>query len=402
MNLETEYLGMHFENPFVLASAPTTATGDMIERAFDQGWAGAVIKTLIPEQVRNVSNRFATLKLHNQLMAFQNFELLSERGPEEWYRDIRKLKENYPDKIVISSIMEDARDPDQWIQMAKCSQDAGADMVELNFSCPHGYPEKGKGAAIGQNADYAASIVGWIRESGAISIPLIPKLTAAAADISHIGEAVAKAGARGLCAINTVPSFMGFDLKTLTPKASVAGRSTTGGYSGPGIKPLALRCAYELAKSPGLPLMASGGIFSGFDAAEFMLLGAPIVQVCTAVMWEGYGIVSRLRQELMTFMSWHRFSCINDFLGKGLELVVSHAELDHSYHPAVRVDRERCAACGKCMTSCTDAGHQALELRDGRIHVDESRCVGCSLCMHVCTRGAIQLQQRSGGYASAN
>ena len=262
MNLKTEYVGIGLENPFVLGSAPPTGDGDMIARAFERGWAGAVIKTLIPEVVRNVGNRFASLKVNHQLMAFQNFELLSERGPELWYRDIERLKKSFPHKVVISSIMGDARSPDQWVQLALGSQEAGADIIELNFSCPHGYPEKGKGSAIGQNAEYAASIVAWLNECPDLRIPLVPKLTAATADISHIGEAVAKAGAAGLCAINTVPSFMGFDLKTMTPLASVGGYSTTGGYSGPGIKPIALRCIYELSRNPGLPLMASGGIFS--------------------------------------------------------------------------------------------------------------------------------------------
>lgn len=390
MNFETKYLGITFENPFVLASAPPTANGEMIARAFELGWAGAVIKTLIPEAVHNVCNRFSTLKLNNQLMAFQNFELVSERSPEDWYRDLVALKRRFPQKVLISSIMGDARSPDQWISLALGSQEAGADMIELNFSCPHGYPEKGKGSAIGQNAEYAAKIVSWLKECKALKVPIIPKLTAATADISHIGEAVACAGATGLSAINTVPSFMGFDLKSLTPKPAVDGRSTTGGYSGPGIKPIALRCIYDLAKNPGLPLMASGGIFSGFDAAEFMLLGAPVMQVCTAVMWEGYGIIAKLQKDLRTFMDWHGFESVNDFLGKGCELVVAHADLNREYRLVAKIDQKKCVTCKKCMICCNDAGHQAIELHDHQLAVGE-RCTGCSLCLQVCSRQAISL-----------
>jgi len=126
-------------------------------------------------------------------------------------------------------------------------------------------------------------------------IPIIPKLTAAVADIRFIGEELAQAGAHGFCAINTIPSFFGFDLKTLRPKPDIGGRTSYSGYSGPGIKPIALRAVIEICQSTGLSVMASGGIASGFDAAEFMLLGAPVVQVGTEAMLRGFGLVDKMQ-----------------------------------------------------------------------------------------------------------
>jgi len=314
MDLSVNYLGKRFENPFILASAPPAGNIEMISRAFEAGWAGAVIKTLIKEPVKNLQNRFAVNKVGKKIIAFENFELLSEKTPEEWYEGIISLKKRFPNKIIVGSIMGDAKDREQWIELAIGCEEAGCDFIELNFSCPHGYPEKGKGSAIGQNAEFASRIVKWVKDEAKITVPIIAKLTAAVSDISHIGESVANEGADGICAINTFPSIMGFDLKTLQPKASVNGFSTSGGYSGPGLKPIALRAVNDLIKNPGLPIMASGGISTGFDAAEFMLMGAPIIQVGTAVMLEGYSLIDKMKGEISECMNWHCFTRIDDFL----------------------------------------------------------------------------------------
>jgi len=394
MDISVEYLGKRFENPFVLASGPPAANLDMISRAFEAGWAGAVIKTLIREPVKNLHNRFAVNKINKKIMAFENIELLSERTPEEWYVDIRLLKKRFPEKIIIGSIMGDAKSDEHWIELSLGCQDAGVDFIELNFSCPHGYPEKGKGSAIGQSAEFSSKITGWLKDNRRITIPIIPKLTAAVPDISYIGEAVAKAGADGISAINTFPSLMGFDLHTLEPKASVRGFTTAGGYSGPGLKPIALRCVSQLVKSPGLPVMACGGVSSGYDAVEFILLGAPIVQVCTSVMLQGYSIVSKMKEDLSQFMSLHNFSTIQDFIRIGNKSICQFSDLDKTYDVKVSIEPDKCNGCESCYVSCRDGGYQAIEMRDKLPFIDENKCQGCSLCFQVCPTGAIKIVEK--------
>jgi dihydropyrimidine dehydrogenase (NAD+) subunit PreA len=393
MDIKTSYLGVGFENPFILASAPPAANGDMIRRAFEAGWAGAVVKTIGMETVKNPGNRFAVNRHKGSIIGFENLELLSELAPDAWFRIIMDLKREFPDKVIIGSIMGDARSADEWISLARGCQDAGADLLELNFSCPHGYPEKGKGAAIGQNPDYSAAITGWLNGCADISIPIIPKLTAAVADIQHIGEAVAKAGADGICAINTVPSMFGFDLKTLRPKPDIHGMTAFGGYSGLGIKPIALRAVASLCRSPGIPVMACGGIQSGYDAAEFMLLGAPVCQVCTAVMVKGYGIIKGMQKDLSEFMEWHGFEHTEAFIGRCKDQIVPFSSLSRENGFAAVLVAERCSSCGACHTACRDGGYQAVQWDGGLPVFDTTRCSGCSLCRHVCPKEAIVMRK---------
>lgn len=383
-------------NPFILASAPPTATPAMIERAFEAGWAGAVIKTLIDEPVRNLSNRFGVNKIGNRMVGFKNIELLSEWPPEKWFAGAAGLKKKFPDRLIIGSIMADARDFDGWRRLALGCQESGMDMVELNFSCPNGYPEKGKGSAIGQNETVAAEIVRQIKSDPRIIFPVIPKLTPNVTDIAFIGEELAKAGADAFCAINTVSSLLGFDLSTLHPIVNVNGFSAAGGYSGPGIKPIALRCVHDLVCTPGLPVMGCGGCMMAEDAVEFLLLGAGLVQLATAVMFSGYPLIRRLTAGMTDFMDQHGFETVADFRGLGLKRIRRFEQLDPAFRTLAVIDKDRCKCCKKCVTSCMDGGYQAISsISDAENpSIDPEKCAGCSLCTIVCPFGAIHMEPR--------
>ena len=391
-----KFMGLPLINPLILASAPPTATPAMIERAFETGWAGAVIKTLIDEPVRNLSNRFGINKIGSRMAAFKNIELLSEIPPEVWFNGVVHLKNKFPDRLIIGSIMADAHDFDGWRRLALGCQESGMDMVELNFSCPNGYPERGKGCAIGQNEIIAADIVRNIKADRRITIPIVPKLTPNVTDISFIGEELVRAGADAFCAINTVPSLLGFDLSTLCPRVNVDGYSATGGYSGPGIKPIALRCIYDLVCKPGIPVMGCGGCMTGDDVVEFLLLGAGAVQLATAVMFNGYPLIEQLLSKILDFMDRHGFETIAGFQGLGLERIKRFDQLNSEYRTMAVIDTEKCKRCQKCFIACRDGGYQAISILSDVASplVDSEKCVGCSLCSLVCPFDAIHMKEK--------
>ncbi|NCC53705.1 MAG: 4Fe-4S dicluster domain-containing protein, partial [Spartobacteria bacterium] len=351
----------------------------------------------VEESVHNLCNRFGSNRIGKHMYGFKNIELVSEISAQEWFDGARELKARYPDRYLIGSIMADAKDYDGWIRLTRGCQEAGMDMVELNFSCPNGYPERGKGCAIGQDEHIACEIVRHIKADPRITVPIAPKLTSAVTDIVFIGEELARAGADAFCAINTVPSLLGFDLSRMTPKVNVNGHTASGGYSGYGIKPIALRCVHELVGSPGLPVMGCGGCMNGDDAVEFLLLGAPVVQLATAVMFEGFALIDRLKKDMIRFMDGQGYDSVNDVVGAGHSRIISFDQLDAAFETVAQVDMLRCTRCGKCETACQDGAYQAIGMAAPGAYptIDHEKCVGCSLCAHVCPFDAIQMVERN-------
>jgi dihydropyrimidine dehydrogenase (NAD+) subunit PreA len=386
---------LRYVNPFLLASGPPTASGEQIRRAFRLGWAGAVTKTIVPDgmEIRDVSPRFAAWKGPGAgMLGFENIELLSKRDVSYWTGEIAAIRNEFPDRVLIASIMA-SPDPAQWQALAGAVQDAGASAVELNVSCPHGMPERGVGAAIGQHPDLVAGVTRAVRTVA--KVPLIVKLTPNVTDIVPVGKAAIENGADILAAINTVQCLMGIDLESLEPLPAVDGQSTFGGYSGPAVKPVGLRVIAQLAQNFPVPLMGIGGISRWQDAAEYIAAGASAVQVCTAAMWEGAGIIREMNEGLSAYLARKRFAGIGALRGRALPRIVSHAALSRDgVQVAMAGFPDRCIACGRCVTACRDGGCHALSLADRLVVVDRKTCDGCSLCTLVCPEGVLVMRVR--------
>jgi len=402
MVLKVNFLGVEFENPFILSSAPPTAKGEMIARAFEAGWAGAVVKTMVPEGtvMENVRPRFWALSFPGyeeepkKIYTFHNIELTSDRPLSTWLDEIKYLRKQFPKKVVIGSIMADGNDKRGWQELARSAESAGVQILELNFSCPHGgMPGECVGKAIGQDPNIAARIMGWVRES--VKIPVLVKMTPNITDVTIVGNAVKKAGADGLTAINTISSLPGIDINTFEPLPSVAGYSAFSGYSGPGIKPVALRVVMELAEGVGLPISGVGGISSWKDAVEFILCGATTVQLATAVMLNGYEIIEDLKEGLSCYMEDKGFSSIEDFRGLAVGKIKDLMELDRKFNVKSHIDELLCIKCDICYRACRDGGYQAIEPDENRLaHINKDKCSGCSLCFQVCpVEGCINMEQ---------
>ncbi|MBI5507767.1 MAG: NAD-dependent dihydropyrimidine dehydrogenase subunit PreA [Deltaproteobacteria bacterium] len=389
--LAVDFLGFHLQNPFILASAPPTNTVEMIARAFERGWAGAVTKTIPLEKVPVVNT---TPRIHSiafagfeeearRVYAFGNIELVSEKHADYWMAGITKLRRDFPDRFLMASIMADAGAKDDWVELATRAEKAGACALELNFSCPHGgMPPHAVGAAIGQDPTIAKRIVGWVR--AAVKIPIVVKLTAAVTDLRQLGQTLIEAGADGFCTINSFPVILGVDLKTHSPLPSVSGKGNVGGLTGRALKPIALRATSEIAPL-GKPVSGCGGISTWEDAAEFVLLGASTLQVCSAVMLEGYDVITDLKDGLLSYLEENGATQLSELCGKALKNVVPHSALDVRTRRVSAVDLSTCSRCGKCAIACRDAGYQAItDGADRTPMVDRDKCDGCGLCVQVC------------------
>lgn len=330
--LATTVDGLALSNPFVIGSGPPGTNLSVINRAFREGWGAVIAKTvsLDASKVVNVSPRYA--KLHaasGEVIGWENIELISDRPFSIWLDEFKKAKDQHPDGVLIASIMEEYS-RDRWIEIVERCEAAGVDGFELNFSCPHGLPERKMGAAMGQNPELLEEVCGWVMS--AAKTPVWAKMTPNITHIEDPARAALRAGCHGISAINTIRSVMGVNLETLRPEPTVEGYTTPGGYSSRAVKPIALRMCMEVAQLirkefPGRTLSGLGGVESGEDAAEFILLGSDTVQVCTGVMKFGYGCVKTMSGQLLAFMDKHGFETLADFKGKSLDYFTTHADL---------------------------------------------------------------------------
>jgi dihydropyrimidine dehydrogenase (NAD+) subunit PreA len=389
-SLEIEFCGIRCQNPFFLASSAVCTNYEMVARAFDAGWAGVYYKTICMQEIREVSPRFDAVYENGKrgdFFGFRNMEQLSENPVETDFAILKRLKQEYPSKVVIASIM--GQTEEDWKQLARMAQEAGCDAVELNFSCPQ-MRLTGMGSDVGQDPELVTFFTAIVKRS--VSIPVIPKMTP---NIAHIAEPAMAAyfgGADAISAINTIKSV------TMGDGSEVNGCQTGSGYSGRAVKPIALRHILAMAKNPmmkNIQLSGVGGIETWSDALEFIQLGCNNVQVCTAVMQYGSRIVEDLILGLQHYMARRGISRLDQLVGELLPKFVLPADLDRNTVVYPKTDREKCIGCGRCYTSCRDGGHQAISFgEDRRPKVNAAKCVGCLLCRLVCPTGAIDVSKR--------
>jgi dihydropyrimidine dehydrogenase (NAD+) subunit PreA len=395
-DLSINFCGVRSPNPFWLASGPPSNTAYQVMRAFDAGWGGAVWKT-IGEPIINTVSRYGSIDLKNErMMGLNNIELISDRSIESNLREIAEVKKRFPKHTVIASLMVESK-REVWHDIVRRTEDSGADMLELNFGCPHGMSERGMGAAVGQVPEYATMITGWVKEVA--RTPVIVKLTPNVTDIAHMARAAKAGGADAVSLVNTFNSIVGVDLNTYAPRPAVAGRGSHGGYCGPAVKPIALHMVSSVAKAVDIPVSGIGGIGNWRDAVEFMLLGSTSVQVCTAAMHYGFRIVRDMIDGLENYLEEKQLTSAMEIVGKSVPNIDDWGNLDLNYKIVAKIDSGKCIGCNLCYIACEDGAHQCIRVdervpgdlrnQDGVLakHVPqvlEDECVGCNLCALVC------------------
>lgn len=387
-DLSVEFCGIRCENPFFLSSSIVGSNYEMTARALSMGWAGVAFKTISGFVPKETSPRFARLeKEDNPMVGFKNIEQISDHTLEENLEYLKRLKTDFPEKVIIASIM--GRDEQEWTELAELVEKAGADIVECNFSCPHMSGE-GLGSDIGTNPELVARYTAAVRKG--TGIPVLAKMTPNITNMEIPALAAVQNGADGIAAINTLKSVMNVNLHSFASEPDVCGKSTTGGYSGKAVKPVALRFIHDLKTDRRLaevPVSGMGGIETWRDACEFLALGCGTVQVTTAVMQYGYRVIDDLTDGLKRYLQKEKMSGLNELIGRALPNMVPAESLDRDSICFPKFIRENCLGCGRCFLSCQDGGHQAIAMKQDKPVLLPEKCVGCQLCTLVCPGEAI-------------
>lgn len=389
-DLSVEFLGVHFENPFCLSSSPVGNCYEMCAKAYDEGWAGVVFKTIGPGDflIDEVSPRFDALtKEGTPFVGFKNMEQIAEHPLEQNLEDLRKLKAAYPNKVLIASIMGPTEE--DWEELARLVTEAGADMIEMNLSCPQ-MTTHAMGSDVGTNAELCKSFCAAVKRGS--KLPMMAKMTPNITDMVPVAKACLEGGADGIAAINTIKSVCNVDLNRKIGMPIVNGKSAISGYSGKAVKPVALRFVQQLRTGiPGVEISGIGGIETWEDAAEFLLLGSTTLQVTTSIMQYGYRIVEDMKNGLEHYMEEQGVDSLMDLIGIANSNIIPAEELDRDYVVYPEFDTEKCIGCGRCYVSCYDGAHQAIswDEENRKPSCDHNKCVGCHLCALVCPVKAI-------------
>lgn len=385
-DLSVEFCGFKMKNPFMLSSSPVSNSAEMCARAFEAGWGGVAYKTVVTDRIPIVHPSPRMQGYHAagaRLAGLQNVEQTSDRGLKANLLDMTYLKRHWPDRLLMASIM--GFSGPEWVELAKACTDAGADMLELNFSCPHMTVE-GSGAKVGQHDELVQRFTEMVR--GVTKVPLVAKLTPNVTDMNAAALHAKKGGADGIAAINTVRGLIGVGLDDLVPAPNVFGKGAISGYSGPAVKPIGLRFIAEVAanKDVALPLSGVGGIETWVDALEYLLVGATTVQVTTGVIHYGYRIVEDMIEGLTDYLDSKGIARVTEVVGKALPKLHETDAFDLKRQGVAKYDLEKCVGCGQCHIVCADAGGKALgwDAALRRPVLDEGKCLSCMVCSFVC------------------
>ena len=395
VSLEIDFCGVHCENPFFLSSSVVGSNYEMVAKAFDMGWAGVAFKTIGMFVPKEVSPRFATINKENTpFIGFKNIEQISDHTLAENIGFLKKLKKKYPSKVIVASIM--GKNEKEWTELAKLMTEAGADIIECNFSCPH-MSGNSLGSDVGQNPELVKIYTKATRKG--TNLPILAKMTPNLGHMEIPAKAAVDGGANGIAAINTIKSIMNINLSNFQSEPNVEGKSSVGGYSGKAVKPIALRFINDMKKCNELkdmPISGMGGIETWRDAAEFLSLGCENIQITTAVMEYGYRIIDDLINGMKNYLISEGYNNISQIIGKALTSIVPADELNRDSICYPRFDSEKCIGCGRCYLSCFDGGHQAITIdeKTRRPILLAKKCVGCQLCVTVCEAEAITAGKR--------
>ncbi len=366
--LNTDFLGLKLKNPLIVAAGPWNRDGKAIRESIAAGAGAVVTESIVSDILLDVRPRIACDE-HGA----QNIRLYSDIQIEGWERELDIAKAD--GGVVIASIS--AHTPSELAYMASKLEKFGADAIEISVSNPMAESLE----IIASNPDTIFDMTEAVVQS--VRVPAVVKLTQNTTNISKVAKAVKQAGGAGVSAINTVRGILGVDLETAKPALS-----TYGGISGDYIRPLGLASVATILQTVDIPVSGIGGISKGKHALEYIMIGASTVQVGTAVMLHGKGIVGHILDEMKGWMKDHGYRSLDQVRGKALQNMKSFDEM--RFEPTVSTAtgvpcKENCSRCVACCM------YHAISRQAGTVNVDRKKCMGCGLCVSVCPEGKLSL-----------
>ncbi len=368
MTLAVDFMGLKLKNPIIVAAGPWSRNGEMIKKAFMAGAGAVVTETIVNEVNIDVRPRVA---YYNG--GVQNIRLYSDILLEEWEREIDIAKSH--DGIVIASVC--AQTSSEISYIAGKMEKVGVDAIELGLASPMGEGLEVMAASAEKIYEMTRKVV------NSVDIPVMVKLSQNVTNMSKVACAVEKAGGSAISAIDTVRCILGVDIKGRKPYLP-----TYGGYSGPPIKPLGLASVATIAQSTKLPVCGIGGIETYENVLEYMMLGASVIQMGTALMVNGFEHIESVKIDLEAWMEENGIEDLSEIRDAALSGIKSFDEIQvepkvsRLNSECIRTDCERCSKC--CV-------YEAISKADAGIVIKVDKCRGCGLCCAICPDKKIDL-----------
>jgi len=295
--LKTKIAGLSLRNPTILASGILGVSADSLREVARAG-AGAVTTKSVGLKPREGYANPSVIQVEYGIL---NAVGLPSPGIKKFSKEIRDLGDLEVPLIV--SVY--GFSSEEYAEVASIAVESGADALELNLSCPH---VKRTGVEIGQNPKAIIEVVKKVK--AAVDRPVFAKLTPNVVNIAELAEAAVSAGADAITAINTVKA-MSIDIETCKPVLA----NRIGGLSGGAVKPIAVRCVYEIYETVDVPVIGCGGVRTWRDAVEFLLAGASAIQIGSAIAYEDLGVFRSVAEGIATFLEEKGYRNVKEIVG---------------------------------------------------------------------------------------
>lgn len=385
-----------FRNPFIVASGPTVKWKEQLVLAEESGWAGASLKLAFdPEPYISLPPRYRYFKKE----AYHAFTAEKRLTFKDCLRLLKEGRAATRQLLLFANITYIGDKPGLtgWVEMAQQAEAAGAHVIELNMCCPNmsfnvsmteSVRTEQTGASMGQNATAVSMITEAVKQ--AVKIPVFVKITPEGGRIAEVAKACYDKGADCVCSVANRLAIADFDIEnTAQGPYRLQDEPTLACFSGPWIKPLALRDVFEIRRKagPGPAVLGTGGIASARDAIQMIMCGADLIGVCTETMLKGFDFLPRWLKGMSEFLDRHAYQSYRDFRDLEVGRITSADKLA-LHRGYAEVDFDKCNGCGLCEA----VGHcNAITIVDKKSHVDREKCTACSTCVDVCPVAAIHM-----------